>query len=487
MDITKLGYLYNLSKEDVKKHYKYLNIPINELCCFYDPIPFVDINPYDFHTPIEHLKMYFSSINKSDILEQVLLASYELEKTKFLEYDNDNKDSKFYDHVYLQYIQNRPKIFILTVWPIASKYINELVLFLQKNGIVYTLKKISLSYLGAQNLLFHLYSKIILSKNTIERKLRFINSKLEYVEFNKNEKTDFYVIVFDNINDLPISGTGADFKTQLRQHFYNIIKTKNPTKNVELNDIVHINDFFYETIEYAQIYFHNQTLMNLEKRNIYNFLSDSFQSSFLKINAFKNWMIKNLTLIEQQRLLLLTGSCFYTLGLRKSSDIDAIFINIKQDNNREKELEQIVYNDLFNEKTKIEFIDSGMPETIAWKDSWTKSNNDFYSTLTPKLDDCIICMNPDMYYYFNGLKIMTFDMTLLFKQHRYIPSDYVDFIILKEIYPRITELELFLNRDLIWKNKKDRNIKKINELIIKSFQRYMEKDKRRINITKYLL
>ena len=92
-----------------------------------------------------------------------------------------------------------------------------------------------------------------------------------------------------------------------------------------------------------------------------------------------------------------------------------------------------------------------------------------------------------MYYYWNGLKIMTFDLTLQFKLHRYIPSDYVDFIILKELYPGITIIDIFVKKNAIWEHKKHRTIKTINELIIKSFERYMLKDKRRINIKNYLL
>ena len=84
---------------------------------------------------------------------------------------------------------------------------------------------------------------------------------------------------------------------------------------------------------------------------------------------------------------------------------------------------------------------------------------------------------------------MTFEMTLKFKLHRYIPSDYVDFIILNELYPNITTIDLYLNKSQIWKNKSNRSQfnEKINQLIIKSFDRYLIKDKRRINIHKYLL
>jgi len=310
-----------------------------------------------------------------------------------------------------------------------------------------------------------------------------------------HRRTDFY-ITLDNtmIEDYEYYLNMFDTKDILilikeNKFYYPIveIKKKDPNKNIELSDIVHINDFFYESIEYAQIYFHEQTLFNLEKRNINNFLHESMIPSFLRLNSIKKWQIKNLNILESQRLILLTGSGFYTMGIRKSSDIDSIFINIKEKSEREQELEQIIYVDFFDDLSKIPFADSGMPETKAWKESWTKKNDQFYSSLDITIDDFILTMNPEMYYYFNGIKIMNFDMTILFKLDRYIPSDYMDFIILKELYPNLTDVDIYLNRDEIWKYKKNRSIYKINELILKSFKRYLIEDSRRIQINKYLL
>jgi hypothetical protein len=128
-----------------------------------------------------------------------------------------------------------------------------------------------------------------------------------------------------------------------------------------------------------------------------------------------------------------------------------------------------------------------MPGTIAWKDSWTTSNNEFYNSIQPPINDFILTIDPSKYYYWNGLQIMTFDLTIQFKLNRYIPSDYVDFIILKELYPGITQIEIELVKDYIWQNKPNRSKEKINQLIIKSFDRYLISDKRKININKYLL
>ena len=488
MNIKKLSYLYNISENKLLNHKEYFDFDITENCCLYYPEPFISIQNNDYISPIEYLKQYFRNISHNNILDTILLEAITINKQNLIKYDNNLESYVLRDQVILQYIMNRPKTFIMTIWPIAKEFIDEIILYLQENGIVSVIRKISLSYLGAQNLLEYLYNKIILKRTSIDRKLHFINTKLQYTEFDKNKINDFYVIVFENINDLPISGTGAAFKTTLRQEIMKIIKKKYSNKNVELTDTVHINDYFYETIEYAQMYFHEQTLIHMQKKNINNWLDESMTPSFLRLNAIKKWQIKNLNLLESQRMILLTGTSFFTLGIRKSADIDSIFLNIESNNDtREKELTELIYKDFFNEDTKIPFADSGMPGTIAWKESWTKKNQQFYSTFTDPLTDYILTMNPKLFYYWSGLKIMIFDMTLQFKLDRYIPSDYVDFIILKELYPGMTLIDIFVAKDAIWKNKKHRSIKTINELIEKSFERYMLKDKRRINIKKYLL
>jgi len=432
MNIKKIEYLYNLTTDQINNHIEYLEFNLNEYCCFYEPEPYIQLNLNEYSKPIEYMINYYSNINHYNFLADALKEAKSIDKKNLIKYSNNYDNYQLRDHVILQYITNRPKTFFLTIWPIGVEFIDQIVNYLHKNGVVSVCREVELSYLGAQNLVNYLYNKIILTKTSVERKLKFIDSKLQYTEFNKNKINKFYVIVFENINNLPISGTGAAFKTELRKYIMELIKKKYPEKNIELPDTVHINDFFYESIEYAQIYFHEQTLFNLQQKILQNWLDESFTPSYLRLNAIKKWQIKNLSTIETQRLILLTGSSFFTTGIRKSSDVDSIFINIKNSSDREKQLIEIINKDFFNDTTKIPFADSGMPDTIAWKESWTNANNEFYKSLDPPIDDFILALNPSMYFYWNGLKIMSFEMTLQFKLYRYIPSDYVDFIILKE-------------------------------------------------------
>lgn len=489
MNTDKLAYLYNLKKEQIDLHQEYLKFTTDEYCCFHEPVPYTHTEANEYSKPIEFMAKYYLQINKNQFLGNMLAEAKKIDGKSLIKYSDDSYPNYISrDHVILQYIANRPKTFILTVWPVSAEFIDQIINFLQPNGIVSVCKEIKLSWLGSQNLVSQLYNKILLTKGSIERKLKFINSKLEYAKFDPSKPNKFYVIVFENISNLPISGTGAIFKTKIREFIKSLILSKYPTANIELPDTVHINDYFYESIEYAQTYFHSQTLINLQNRVLTNWLDPTFYPSYLRLNALKNWQIKNLSPIETQRLILLTGSSFVTTGIRKSGDIDSIFINIGSNEPREEELVKLIYKDFFNDQTKIPFIDSGMPGTIAWKASWSESNESFYKLKESELSDFVLALDPSMYYYWNGLKIMTFDLTIEFKLHRYIPSDYVDFIILDELYPGISGVsEISILRDRIWSNKPNRSKEKINQLIIKSFDRYLINDKKRINIRKYLL
>ncbi len=488
MNTDKLSYLYNLTTEQINIHQNYLNFSTDEYCCFHNPEPFVQTELNEYSKPIEFMAKYYLHVNRDQFLGDVLSEAKKIDGKSLIKYsDSSYPNFELRDQVILQYITNRPKTFILTVWPVSAEFIDQIINFLQQNGIVSVCREINLSWLGSQNLVSHLYNKILLTKTSIDRKLKFINSKLAYTKFDSSKTNKFYVIVFENIYNLPISGTGSIFKTQIREFIKSLVLSKYPIANIELPDTVHINDFFYESIEYAQTYFHSQTLINLQKKILTNWLDPTFYPSYLRLNALKNWQIKNLSSIESQRLILLTGSCFLTTGIRKSGDIDSIFINIKSNESREEELVKLIYKDFYNEQTKIPFIDSGMPDTIAWKKSWSDSNNEFYKLFKDGIDDFVIALDPRMYYYWNGLKIMKLDLTIKFKIHRYIPSDYVDFIILNELYPNITDVEITISKDDIWSNKPNRSKEKINQLIIKSFDRYLINDKRKININKYLL
>jgi hypothetical protein len=487
LDVNKLSYLYGLSPDDIIKHQKYLNFKTNEFCCYHEPEPFVETEEGQYSKPIEHLIEYYKNVDTIDYFSSMLPLSEKMEQNnKPIIYDTTDDNCELNDYIIRQYIANRPDTFMITIWPVATRFISDIVSFLGKEGIVSAVKKVPMSYKCAENLLEQLYNKIIIRKQGNERKMKFITSKLQYIGFAKDTTSEVITIVFDNINKHELGGTGSPLKTELRQHIYNMIKKDDMYSNVELADIIHINDYFYETIEYSQIYFHQNTLDMMEQKNLINWLSDEFNSSKMRIQAVKNWQIQNLSTMESERLVLMTGSTFATLGIRKSSDVDGMMISIKNNSNAEKKLEKLVCRELFNETTKLPIMDFGMPDTTAWKDSWTVSNNLFYGMYEPPINDFVIAFKHC--YYWNGLKVINLNSMLKMKMSRYIPSDYSDFIVLERLYPHLIENEgVVIEKNAIWSRKKYRDKNKINELIRKSMKRYLKKDQQKININPFLL
>jgi hypothetical protein len=255
MNTDKLSYLYNLTTEQINIHQNYLNFSTDEYCCFHNPEPFVQTELNEYSKPIEFMAKYYLHVNRDQFLGDVLSEAKKIDGKSLIKYsDSSYPNFELRDQVILQYITNRPKTFILTVWPVSAEFINQIINFLQQNGIVSVCREINLSWLGSQNLVSHLYNKILLTKTSIDRKLKFINSKLAYTKFDSSKTNKFYVIVFENIYNLPISGTGSIFKTQIREFIKSLVLSKYSTANIELPDTVHINDFFYESIEYAQTF-----------------------------------------------------------------------------------------------------------------------------------------------------------------------------------------------------------------------------------------
>ena len=124
MNIKKLSYLYNISENKLLNHKEYLDFDITEYCCLYHPEPYISIQNNDYLSPIEHVKQYFRNITDNDILDQQILEATVINKKKLIKYDNNLETYIQRDQVILQYIMNRPKTFIMTIWPIAKEFID---------------------------------------------------------------------------------------------------------------------------------------------------------------------------------------------------------------------------------------------------------------------------------------------------------------------------------------------------------------------------
>jgi hypothetical protein len=457
-------------------HKKYYNVPFDNLCCnenINNPKPmFKNIGEFEFKKVIDKLSIHYKK-SKSNYYNDLIKI---IRKYKISDNINNSKINEIYkDQIILDYIKCRPNTYIMTMWPKSIKLFKKFIDFIGKDGNIYYTKKINLNYNGFFNILYQLYSDI--EKKDDNSKLRFIKSKMEYSGFKNNNKNQIIVIVFDNIKNKSISGQGSKYKEKIRKFLIDNLKDEDSRGS----DLLHINDHFYQTIEYSYIYFNKNTLEYMQKKNLKNLLHYFFRSSFIKINVYKKWLLLNTDLLEQNNFSLFGGASFYTHGIRKLGDLDGLCINDKNIS-----LEEKIYKDMFDKSTKIDFMDMGMPNSKAWSNKWNDINDIWVKNMEIKnLDDVVL--DPSNYYYYNGLKILTLKNSIELKKIRYFASDYADFIMLNERFKNILNYKIDLDRSLIFRFKPYTMSKeKINKIIYKSVvKRYLKKDISNLNILQY--
>ncbi len=376
---------------------------------------FYNVKPYDYTDVITRLHNYYKN-TKSNYYDD-LLTSIKSKK----QYDNMLEISEHSDQIILDYIKCRPESFIITIWPLGINCKDSIVDYLKTKGNVYYVKEIELTYNATRNLMFNMYDEF--SKND---KARFIDAKLEYVHAKQNINNKICVIVFDNVQNHRLSGQGSPFKRELRNFLVNTIQKTNKIENIRGNDVIHINDHFYQTIEYAQLLLNDNSLFMLQHQNFDNINSKYFESSQLKYQSLRKYLYENFSLLEMDRLCLMGGSIFYSFGIRVFNDLDGVILNI---NETEKDFEHLVKVNLYNKDTRIRFADIGIIDSKeAWREKLTIKNNELLKQINIKSFDDII-LNPAYHYYYNGIKMYIKDFELMRKLDRMNIKDYADFIV----------------------------------------------------------
>lgn len=364
---------------ELKKYH--INFIHRHLCNINEGILFNDINPFDFHEVAK--KMYEQY--KTEHFKKLLHIKINPNKI----YSLNTKKVRYYDELITYYLQCRPNSFAITCWDkVKSDDINNIVNLLKKNGNVYYIRKLEFTDRQLEALIYQIYFDA--------RRLSDYNSireKILYTSDSKDIKT-IHVIIFDNINELKISGSRADFKSDIRN-----LLIKKYGNNFRGDDFIHINDYFCQTIEYAQIYFNKNSRKNLQNFNLKSFYLDTFKQSKMMFLTYKNWLINNTNLLQRTKFCLMSGSTLFTHGIRPTSDIDALYID------GDSNLDTLVKKFFFDENTKFPFSDVGSEN---WKSSWKESNRKWLDLLKIK-DVNELILNPRYYYYFKGIKIFRID------------------------------------------------------------------------------
>jgi hypothetical protein len=244
-------------------------------------------------------------------------------------------------------------------------------------------------------------------------RLEFIKEKLNYSNvIEENNSVTF--IFFDNINHMKISGQNAPDKRVLRTKLLEEFKLdKDP--NIRGNDVLHINDYFYQTIEYSQMILNKNTMDMLASQDLKRFTSSFFSDSNLKMQTFRKFCYENFSLIEMNRIIIIGGVLLNVYGLRKFTDIDSIFVSIDKDSTEyEKYLESIIYDVGVNKDTKIRFVDLNKENSSHWRESLTLKNNSIFeeNNITSTID---LVTNPRHHLYFQGIKVYTLSSEVIRK------------------------------------------------------------------------
>lgn len=447
---------------------------------------FGEVENGNFLKPIKLLAEYFGKSKGnyySELLEKCPKCLTNVERLDMMDQTTPKLDVFEKDLIVLEYLKCKQDIFTLTMWPIVLQKLdtNEISKMLEKYGTIVYTKKLTLSKNGLFNLMFWMYDEF-----TYDSRLDFVTKKMEYVQAtNLNE---ILIIFLQNSKDLKISGQGAPTKKEIRNELLTLSKL-NQNKNIRGNDIVHINDFPYQTVNYGQMILNENTLKLLEIQNVKNLVSHQFAESRLKMQTFKKWCSQNLSPLEIERILVMGGSVLFSHGVRVSNDIDAVFIDVGNGSSQsEEELAELLNDNFGKEETKFFFSDVGIENhPTYWKESWTEKNNvilDYFDceSLTE------LATNPANYYFFSGFKLCLPKYEIFRKTQRNRKQDHADFIMLATLYPTlITEFVRFSDGKLIYDIKDDKKTKepKLDHHYLKFLFQMIHKRYSRDDINKF--
>ena len=418
---------------------------------FINPM-YSDIEPYDYIKPITKLNLRFKNNYYSK-----LINSYNYDKkTKLNLYSSNELTQIDLDEIMLQYVKCRKKCFIITLWPIFAEYLDIMVKYLELKGNIYYTKYIEFESNGLINYLISVYDEF--SNNDI---LKIAKNKYSWSKLPNQKSNKIAIIIFDNINNLALSGQASIFKTELRNLSLNVLKKNNiGLENIRGNDLIHINDYFYQTIEYCELLL-NSNSINLLNNRLYSKIYDKyFETTYLKIETYRKIIYSNLSLETINSLFLIAGVSLFFYGFRPINDLDGICINpdidYKNKNDNASEDIKKITKLFCDEKTRIFYIEFGATNTEYWKEKWTQFNAIIakYFEISDFND---ICWNPNYHYYFKGIKCYLIDFEFYKKLQRSneiigtdiwptLSKDYTDYIMINYLNPKLIEKFIYIDK-----------------------------------------
>jgi endonuclease/exonuclease/phosphatase family metal-dependent hydrolase len=375
------------------------------------------------------------------------------------------KNQPYIEDMLIQFIKCRPIMKVITIWPaidfnLHSKEINKI---LQENGDLYYTKEIYINYWEAMSLMFQIYL-------TTDR-----NKTIDHLDYNvkqkgwekNDEKKKVIIIFYEHKKGGEISGSESEFKTKLRSLW--------KTNEMRPYDILHINDYFQETIDYATIYLNKNSLDLLAKQDITQLIKNNSYQQLVYINTLKKSLYENFTQSEIINFIFLSSIILYVYGLRRFNDIDGFIYPMKTKNKDFDEKYSKLYD--VSSNSFVPFIDISYEGSKAYGDYIIK----FYDKLGfifDKIKYEEVIFNPKYHFYFFGLKMHLIEFEIIKRIYRFKSASWADLVMIKNklnypiVFPKIPEKIKY--RD----NKIDKNriIDTILYYIKKRYYTYLKKE-----------
>lgn len=398
---------WKIKKENIK--YYYTKYP--QRCCDYEHSPIKDIEKFKYSDAINILKDYYKDI-KCDYYNNLYKKSIKYDNRPLPSDISDPEIAKTIDDIMCEYAKFRKDLYTIIMWPRAKGKTQELNNILNEYGNICYIKKFNISYKAAINLLYQIYA----DQPKLSKK-HFIEEKLKFMHWEKNKRNTFRVIFYEHSGNKQISGKHAPLKEDIR----NLWKDDD---NFWGRDYVHINDFYYQTIEYCKIFLNRNSMKLLQFQDHNNFTNHKLLKCRYMINTTKNWMTKNISPIDYERFIFLGSASLYAHGIRLCSDLDG-YVSAYPKESQTKEFHKLIDVYFRNEKTKFFFADLGITDKV--EEQWDEKNKIWFDKINVNhVDDLIF--DPKNHFYYNGIKFITIKHEITRKMLRGNFKDYCDFL-----------------------------------------------------------
>jgi len=377
--------------------------------------PMYELEPYDYKTLVKNL------IDVNDYYENYKEFADMFNGSPIRIDKKIDKYKPLIEDMLLQFIKCRKEMKVITVWPAINfeDHAREMINVLHQNGDIYYLKEIYLDYWGAMSLMFQIYATTDRNKT-----MSHLNYNVVQKGWNNKEEKKRIVVVFyeyKNKNKGEISGSESEFKTILRSFW--------KTNQMRPYDILHINDYFQETVDYASLYLNDNSLKMLEKQDIAKFLKLTSHKELVYLNTLKKTFYNNFKQDELIRFIVFSSIVLYVIGLRKFNDIDGFIYPAKKKDSSFNKL----YDNLFDVTSKsfIPFVDISYNDSKAWQD-YILQFLDKVAFMYNKVTYKDIVFNPNYHFYFFGIKMHLIELEIIKRIYRYKPSSWADVVMIKE-------------------------------------------------------